>query len=342
MKRTLVWTALASLSALLCEGTLAQQAGTLADPRTRNEDISRTRLTASVVRRTDGLYEYTYSLTSPIENKGRIVSFGIDANCDLQFEPVVFPELGPPSSDPRDGDSASVDGKHVPAAGPRVVDSSGQTLAATPIINVKNWIHWAMAMRAGQSISGLRVLSPAPPGPRQYKVGVGMDTFDLAPDGRAWDYSTCDTEAGCPDFPWTDDFDLSGMTTGPACSTGPGPEPEIYAGTLDEPEHINQLLTYTKPLTSQITLSRGQSTLEIEINYSQFIDARTFKVSPGKFSNLFHPAPGTSETVFVPTDSKKLQLKLEVHPPKNKTPRPNDPMDHSYKDTDRFNVEYGN
>ncbi len=63
----------------------------LLDPRLRDESIAGTRLEVEYFIRPDGLYEYVYSMSSPVENKGTIVDMFLDLKCDTNFGLETLP-----------------------------------------------------------------------------------------------------------------------------------------------------------------------------------------------------------------------------------------------------------
>ena len=172
----------------------------LKDPRTRNETISNTILTATVNKRPDGMFEYIYDIESPITNKGIIRGFAIDLSCELDFGNVIFSD----PIDPYSRKSLSVDGEHVP------VQSYGVSgVTTTSRISVRNRISWGMYFKPGQIGKGIKLISPAPPDMRTYIITPSMQT-----DG--YDYSGYDEDD--PTLPWIENFTVTGSIKAPACS----------------------------------------------------------------------------------------------------------------------------
>jgi len=173
---------------------------TLKDPRTRDENISNTIITVTVNKRADGMYEYIYDIESPVTNKGLITSLGIDIACDLDFGEVIFSE----HADPLFLRNVSEDGNHVP------VQSYGVYAITThSSISVDNRVSWGMYFKPGQIGKGIKLISPAPPGLRAYRLRPAM-----SPDG--WDYASYDEDD--PAVPWIEDFTVTGSITAPACA----------------------------------------------------------------------------------------------------------------------------
>ena len=175
-------------------------AETLKDPITRDETISNTILTATVNKRSDGMFEYIYDIESPVTNKGTIIALGIDLSCDLDFGSVIFSDPVDPYSRP----SLSRDGKHVPYQSYGV---SGVT--TTSSMSVNNEVYWGMYFKPGQSGKGIKIISPAPPGTRTYVLTPSMNT-------EGYDYSGYDEDD--PTLPWIDDFRVTGSIKAPSCS----------------------------------------------------------------------------------------------------------------------------
>lgn len=256
----------------------------LKDPRTRDETISNTVLTAVVNMRSDGMYEYIYNIESPTTNKGIISSFSIDLTCDLDFGDVVFSE----PSDPYFSHNVSKDGNHVP------VQAYGVYAVTTNSgISFDNKVSWGMYFKPGQIGKGIKLISPAPPGQRTYRLTPGMQ-----PDG--WDYEAYEEDD--PTVPWIKDFTVTGSVKAPACTLDtPSSEEDRFAGTGREPFGINKLLTYDTPEKDPINVSSSNEAIQFHIYYRDNIDKVRFKAKlNGKdVSRLFKPAPGTDEIVTI-------------------------------------------
>lgn len=307
---------------------LSQEPTVLRDPHLRDEDISATTVTSTVARLSDGTYEYKYNLAAGTLNKGRVLSFGLDISCTLVFEGYSFPE----APDPHFTRDLAL-GMHVPLQ-PYTLFQNGA--AANPSISVISELNWLVGLSPGRKFTGLRLLSPAPPGPRQFRLTVSMDTADVEADGSGWDYS--DTEDD-PTVPWESDFEVRGITTAPACAKAPPVPPARFLGNGNESNAINSILSYSAPLMDQLHVPSNQKSLELHVFYSGDIDAKTFRVEPGNLKGLFHPAPGTDEVVQVPLkEKKKIVLKLEAKAVSSSEPRKQDPLDHSFVDRDVFTI----
>lgn len=321
----------------------AQEPTVLRDPHLRDEDISGASVVSSVRRLTGGLYEYRYDVINPPTSLGKLFLFDLDMTCGLDFGAVSFPE--PPHDYSREDDS---DGKHVPLqAYPGVRSETGKAGGGAGI-TVFNSLLWSPNLSAGHDVRGLRVLSPAPPGPREYRLSVSMFIDDIEADGSGWNYAAF---RGDPTVPWLDDFEVRGITTGPSCALpGPGEpppppttrfagsNPSDYNSSVGESDAVNALLTYSAPLTDRFHVASTVSSVKVTIHYSSDIDPKTFKVEPAWARNLFSPEAGKTETIQVPLRDPKSLFKLEVHALQNKTPRKENELDQSYKDRDVFEI----
>ena len=267
----------------------------LKDPRNRDEDISSAEITTTVTRLDGGIYEYIYSISSPVENTGTILSISIDISCDINFNHTEFPE--PP--DPSFRGSLSNDGLHTPIQAYRVPKLSGP-----PSISVDNHVTWLILVKPESIIPSLRVLSPAPPGLRQYRLTPDMDA-------QGWDYETYRDES-----PWIGDFMAYGMVTGPACALEPPEEPARFPGTSSArtSDELNGLLSYSEPLQDRFHLPAGTQEQAITIHYRNDLDPATFRVEPSQLRGKFHPQPGTSETVILPLGKPRNIIALEARP----------------------------
>jgi len=300
---------------------LVGSAAELKDPRTRDEDISGTRVEVTYELRGDGLYEYVYSVAAPADNLGYVSTFLMDLSCSGQV-PGTTPPLG--SGQGYLG-NFSDDGKHVPAT---VSADYGQ--AATYGVSAQNKAQWAVTLRAGESSTGLRVLSPASPGLREYQLVPYMD------NDPSWDYP----KEPDPTIPWIDDFTVVGVAAGPGCpGVSPPVEEPLFAGSGNaqvEPENINMLLAYKEPMRDKITVDATTEVVPMDIVYSNDIDSKTFKVQPGHLRPLFDPRAGTTQRVEIPLKAAKNMVHFEVRSSSDRGRRNDDDDSQSYKDRDRF------
>lgn len=282
------------------------QGATLKDPFLRDDDVSLTSLSVSVSRNSQGLYVYTYDIKAPLENTGSVGTFVLDISCpepvdSRGFDPRDFPSDASPSF--------SRDGKHIPVA----IDAPlGQSFAFG--ISEGNAVHWGMVADPGSTKTGLQLITPYPPGAREYRLVPSMRYRE-----EEWDYGSLEEDDET--VPWTDDFTVTGITTGPACpgeeypDDGGGGEVRFpgspFAG---QPELLNELLTYSAPLVDQFHVAAGTRELELTIHYHASIDPHTFRVTPEKhhLRRLFNPKPGTRETVRLPLEPGKNRIELQV------------------------------
>ncbi len=290
--------------------------GQLKDPQFRDEDISGTEVQTIVNRLENGLYEYIYNIQFPEENKGSVLTIGIDISCDADFGAVDFSDL----QDSRVR-NLSPDGEHVPIRIDDVehVDES---------ITVRNYVTWGVFADPGNPPLTLKVVSPAPPGERRYEITPAMDT-------TGWDYPELEEY---PEIPWIDDFKVTGIIEGPACNTSAA-EP-LFAGNQRgfENEAANELLTYRKPTQNRWHAESDKELATFVIVYSDRIDPKSFKVTPGWARKYFHPEPGTEETVELPLKPGINKLTFQARVPKSPGPRGEEEVHHSESDRDDFEI----
>jgi len=272
----------------------------LKDPRLRDEDISATIVTVDYFTRPDGLYEYAYSIESPLGNKGIINSMSMDLTCSGNFPPVTLPYA---DGMPGYSDIAASFGRaaHTPTA---IHADYGSAFSYG--ISTKGVADWGIYMKPGNSVSGLRLISAVEPGMRTYSIEPWMD------NDESWDYP----EAKTPDIPWIQDFTITGMIAGPGCPgvTQPPELVTLYPGSRShkEPEHINKLLSYRIPLKDRFHVEAGTTETTLHIYYADEIDAESFKVKPGWMKQYFNPVAGTNERVYLPLKKKRNKIKLSV------------------------------
>ena len=283
----------------------AEPDGELRDPRFRDEGIAATLVTVDVSLNQHGHYVYTYDVVSPESNTGRILQFIVDTSCTDKVDHRGFSEEAYPSKADR---SFSEDERHVPVA---VNAPWGQ--AAAFGIGLKNNVGWLVALNPGEQRTGLTLISPYPPGDREYKLIPSVRFGE-----EQWDYSGYMEDD--PELPWIPDWTVTGMTTAPAC---PGEEyPEEgepsphFDGTLfpGQDKELNGLLSYSEPLRDQFHLEAGSRELVMTIHYREDIDPKTFRVTPNhlKQGKLFNPKPGSSETVRIPVGSGMNRIQLQA------------------------------
>lgn len=255
----------------------------LKDPRTRDIDISHTRVDVSVEQLPSGFYDYVYSLSSPLENKGTITSLGIDISCDEAQDAYDFPE---PPTPLRWTYAAS--GMHAPVQiYPSPTGSSYMTLGND------NEVLFSTFSEPGEAHTGFRILSPHPPVDRSYELRVHWTTGD-------YDYSNL-TDEEWDQLSTRDEFWVTGMTKGPGCSALPEP-PALFPGTGNHPDE--HLLQYAAPMQSAFHTDADSVTFDI--HYADDMIAESFKVEPAWARRFFNPLAGSHQVV-----------ELKLHPGMN-------------------------
>jgi len=273
----------------------------LKDPINRDEDISNTAVSVKVNALDNGFYEYIYDVESSSENKGRILSFAVDLYCKTPDPVLPFPESADQYfkdflGDNKDYVSAQVYSVHQQAGAPSI--TTGHQAA------------WMITQKPGEYARGMRILSAAPPGNREYEL--------------------------LPSIKWIPDFTVRGLTKGPAC---PGQE-DNFLGSNDwdkESLELNSLLSYSAPTVDQFHVGKGVSQISMTIHYAVNIDPKTFKVTPAHYKKYFTANPGTSQSISLPLKKKgkHLNLKLEVRAVASKKGKDKSDLD-KHKDKDVF------
>jgi len=267
----------------------------LEDPRTRDEDLSNTRISSSYRVLPNGMYEYLYNIESPLTNKGEISTFRLDISCDITFPLAEFTEAARDSFT-----NSSKDGKHVPILADGVMYFTGLFG-----ISVRNHLYWGVGIKPGDIAKGYRVISPVAPGKIRYALIPVMHV-----DG--WDYLSFDEND--PSVPWIPDFTVSGMIDGPAC---PSDTSAFPGSNKNEKESlaVNNLLSYSSPIRDRFHVESGTKNVSLTINYGKDIDPKSFKVEPAYLKHYFQPTPGKSEKILLPLkNNDKTKIKLSVRP----------------------------
>ncbi|HEX6930008.1 MAG TPA: hypothetical protein VF267_12190 [Gammaproteobacteria bacterium] len=276
----------ALLTSLIFQHVHAQD---LADPRTRDEEVSGTMVDVAVERLPSGFYNYVYSLATPSSNKGIVTSLDVDISCETAFDNVVFPE--PPT--PLQWDYSRQDGKHAP-----VQIYPSPTGSAFMMLTGDNGISFLINMQPDESHTGFRILSPYPPIDREYELSAhwGFDGYDYD--------SISDEEMQT--VPWKHDFTVKGMTKGPGCSAEPQP-PALFAGNPVEP--YNNLLQYASP--KQSAFHSEDDTVTFDVHCSEALEPESFKVEPGWARKHFTPVPGMHDVVTLKLHPGVNQFRFE-------------------------------
>lgn len=257
----------------------------LKDPRTRDNDISRTSVDVSVTRTESGFYQYVYTLTADEANMEVVTDFIVDIACEEPAPEVSYPE--PPTS--LRWDYASRDRKHAP-----VQIYPSPTGSAWMSLGVWNRINFSVNMDPGEFHTGFRILSPYPPVDRP---------FQLRPNWTVGNYDYSDlTDEEWDQLPIRDDFWVEGMTKGPGCSPAPEP-PALFPGTRNEPDE--DLLQYAEPDRS--AFHTDEDTLVMDVHYADDLLPESFKVEPAWARKLFTPVAGAHQRV-----------ELKLHPGMNR------------------------
>ena len=187
---------LASLAVLLCIDAVAVERK---DPRTRDEDISGAVLSVDYFARADGLIEYVYRLQSPPTNKGIILDLDIELACEEPFAAVELPF----PADAQGYDFPPQDAvPHTPVA---VIGDFGSAFSYG--IASDGSASWGLFLKPGEVRDGLRLISPARPGMRNYRLIPAMD------NDESWSYPPQPDSS----IPWIDEFTVSGTIAAPGC-----------------------------------------------------------------------------------------------------------------------------
>ena len=297
------------------------------DATLRDEDISATLFSVEYFTRPDGLFEYVYTIENPENNKGIISTILMDLSCDASFEPVTLPD-----SWGRPGYLGAVPAELESGTRTPTAIQADYGAASTFGLTTSQKALWGTRILPGQKRVGLRLISPAAPGMRQYNIEPWLDYDDnwLMPD---------DENIYVPHV-W--DFAISGMIEGPGCpgKTEP-PQTARYLGTVyrGESDEINNLLSYGELQQDRFHVAARTKDITLHIYYANELDAKTFKVEPAWMKRFFTPVAGSDETVTLPLKKERNKIKLSVHTTKaTGSSRKNNEAHHSYKDTDVFEI----
>lgn len=278
---------------------------TLRDPALRDEDISSLSFVANVAKSND-LYVYSYTISAPDNSVSYPDSFSLDIACPNL--PSTTPEKSHGGTDK--GFYYSMNGKH---AGIDI--SIPKDLSFNAGVTAFNEVTFDIPVLRGKTKT-FTLMSPSPPTHRQYHIDA-----ETIRNERLYDYSNVDeSEQDDPAIPSDSDWEVWGVTLGPACSNqvhGPNSQP-IFDGqkTRFESRRINQLLRFElEQRRNRFHASASQATFRVKVLYAQNIDPSTFRahLNNTDISQLFQPAPGTEEWVEVPLDEARSRITLSVY-----------------------------
>jgi hypothetical protein len=142
---------------------------------------------------------------------GIMSSLLLDLNCDFSFEPIDLP-YATGLSGYSEIESINL-APHTPSA--IHADPGSAYMYA---LSVSGHALWGLYLRPGRSLEGLRLISAAEPGIRNYSIIPAFENNEL------WAYTEDDDDN--PDIPWKEDFTVNGMIVGPGCpavTEAPGP-----------------------------------------------------------------------------------------------------------------------
>jgi len=268
-------------------------------------DLSEIGVSVGYSENKNGQWEYRYSVTN--DSQHRLSQFLLDLVCE-HSQSIADDEVPAPQGE------GFIDlakypeiellrkGVHVPAT-----LSAAYGAAAFWGISVNNEAFWYMKTAPGSISEGLLLVSKGRPTLRKYTI---TPYFEL-------DMSR---EDGAPEADEENSYALYGLIIGPSCEEStdvpPGePDAPIFEGTPPGAfglEGVNHVLTYATPTQSQLSVPASQTDIALTVHYASDMDPASFKVEPGWIRELFHPAPGGSETLTLPLKPGLNRFRLEA------------------------------
>jgi hypothetical protein len=181
-------------------------------------------------------------------------------------------------------------------------------------ISVDNEAFWYLKTDPDSTSEGLLLVSKGRPTMRKYTI---TPYFEL-------DMSH---EDGAPEVEDENSYALYGLIIGPSCEESTDVPPEepndpIFEGTPPGAfglYGVNHVLTYATPTQSQLSVPANQTDIALTVHYAGDMDPASFKVEPGWTRELFHPTPGSSETVTLPLKPGLNRFRLEANLMDNET-----------------------
>jgi len=158
-----------------------------------------------------------------------------------------------------------------------------------------------------------KIASHFPPGKRQLKFIP--DTYELLqlwfsqyappPDREDYDPGYANPPVALEDF-----FTYVADVVGPVDPE----ELDLYNGGGQKPDDVNLFLRYGNPKESQTELPAGTNTFEVFIYYGKTIKKETFKATLNSqdIKNLFHPTPGGGDWVKINLQSGRNVLEFSI------------------------------
>ncbi|MFN4292228.1 MAG: hypothetical protein ACK4E7_15340 [Permianibacter sp.] len=210
----------------------------------------------------------------------------------------------------------SQDGRHVPL----VLDPASFRHG----VNASNYYSASLFLPVGGAIEfGFK--SEYAPGYRQYIATIGADNESKYDYQSYWDgVDGKDADV----LPWYPDWNVSGVTKGPACpgqAATPTTRP-IFEGEFREGEgpKANSLLRYeVKAQRNRFHVPAATTHLELTVYYSPNLDSTSLQVTSNgqDIRSLFHPENGSPEKVQIPLEGNRTLIRFKGLPELHAVPK---------------------
>ena len=250
----------------------------------------------------NGVYTYTYTLTSGPANLREIIIFSVDIVTKNPITPADDPDL---VSD----DSFRLENFAPTRTVPVGLQSPPGWIVGVGIAGEVGWgsvgapsklFPGNPSLFPGNSLGGFIIQSKAPPGPRSYEVTPHID--DL--------YEGFGDEIETMDVPQMQDYDVKGQTIGPVLPE----ELVLIDGKGQRPSDVNTFLRYSNPTETSVTLSAGVKTFDLAVFYGSTIDPASFRADLNReiITPKFTASPGGFSVVRLDLKEGRNTLVLSV------------------------------
>lgn len=294
---------------IVSSGVTAQEPAV--DPINRQENISQLALVATV-KKVGELYDYQYKLTNHATATTSIMAFELDVFC------AAFPEVVPEKDSGLDDGVfyLSRDGRNIPLIMSPAPFQHG--------ISASDRYYSSIFLAPGATVA-FGFQSEYAPGYRQYQAHVGTGNESKYDYQSYWDgVDGKDADV----LPWYPDWNVSGVTKGPACpgqAATPTTRP-IFEGELREGEgpKANSLLRYeVKAQRNRFHVPAATTHLELTVYYSPNLDSTSLQVTRNgqDIRSLFHPENGSPEKVLIPLDGNRTLIRFKGLPELHAVPK---------------------
>ena len=244
----------------------------------------------------NGVYTYTYSISSAPTNLGAIFLFSVDIVTKATVNPAPDPDL---ISDESFTGENFAPTRTIPVG----LESPEGWDAAIGITGIVGWGVTVppfplLKILPGQTVEGFIIRAKAPPGPRRFKVEPSFDASCFPGDSE-----------DRTDLPAPDDYTITSQTIGPVL-----PVELVLIDGKGQRSDVNAFLRYSNPTKTRVTLPAGVKTFDLAVFFGSTIDPASFRADLNReiITPKFSASPGGFSVVRLDLKEGRNTLVLSV------------------------------